>query len=81
MEVLGESSGIPCDLAYASRVYEHVTGASGATRLVAVIVAGSLGVVLDDVVGEHKALTRRVVGVLVPSTLSIQQPVQVVDGP
>src|SRR6185312_14722374 len=45
---------------------------------VAVVAAGSLGViVLDDAVGECSALPGGVVCVLVPRTLAIQEPVQV----
>jgi hypothetical protein len=42
-----------------------------------IIIAGSLGVVLDDTVGERTALAARVVRIIVPLTLFVQQPAQV----
>ena len=52
-------------------------GGSGATRSVAVVTAGSLGVILDDAVGECLALPSSMVCILVPRTLAIQEPVQI----
>ena len=47
---------------------------SGTTWPIAVVAAGSLGVVvLDDTVGECSALPGGVVHVLVPGTLAIQE--------
>ena len=65
-------------LAWASYASGARPGGSRTTRPVAVIAAGSLGVVvLDDTVGECSAHPGSMVCVLVPRTLAIQEPVQV----
>ena len=51
-------------------------GASRATRPVAVVQPWSLGLLWSDAVGEGTALVRRVVGVLVPRTFGIKEPVE-----
>jgi len=53
-------------------------GGSGTKRPVAVVAAGSLGVVvLDNAIGECSALPGSVVCVLVPRTLAIQESIRV----
>ena len=52
------------------------TGASGATRPIAVIQPGTLRLFWGNTVGEGAALARRVVGVLVPGTFGIKEPVE-----
>ena len=52
------------------------TGASGATRPLAIIEPGSLGLLWSDAVGEGMALTRCVVGILVPGTFGIKELVE-----
>jgi hypothetical protein len=51
-------------------------GASGATRPIAVVKPGSLGLLWGDAVGEGAALARRVVGVLVPRALGVENPIK-----
>ena len=52
------------------------TGASGATRPLAIIEPGSLGLLWSDAVGEGMALTRCVVGILVPGALGVEEPIK-----
>ena len=51
-------------------------GASGATRPFTVVEPGSLGLLWSYAVGEGAALTRRVVGILVPGAFGIEKPVE-----
>jgi len=52
------------------------TGASGATRPIAIVQPGSLGLFWADAIGEGVALARRVVGVLVQGELGIKEPIE-----
>jgi hypothetical protein len=52
-------------------------GAFGATSLVPVVVAKTLGVVGRHAVAECMALASNVVGILVPGALAINEPIQV----
>ena len=51
-------------------------GASGATRPIAIVHSGSLGLFWGDAAGEGTALVHRVVGVLVPGALGVKEPVE-----
>ena len=51
-------------------------GVSVATRPIAVVQPGALGLFLGDAVGEGAALARHVVGVLVPGAFGIKEPVE-----
>ena len=52
------------------------TGASGATRPIAVVQPGMLRLFWGNTVGDGAALARRVVGVLVPGAFGIKEPVE-----
>ena len=52
-----------------------VAGASGATRPFAVVQPWMLGLLRGDAVGEGVTLVRRVVGILVPGTLGVKEPI------
>ena len=51
-------------------------GASGAARPITIVQPGSLGLFWGNAVGEGAALARRVVGLLVPGTFGIKEPVE-----
>jgi len=52
------------------------TAASGATRPIAVVKPGLLGLFWGDAIGEGTALAHRLVGILVPGALGVKEPVE-----